>query len=274
MSLYSPVSVFRVSGARNTFFVINLFHPESLNKFSQMSDFDKRELARKLCQRYYGFHTDGLLFLKPETEHDFSWEFFNSDGSTAEMCGNAARCAVLFFHEQVRPQKEIHFKTSAGDITGEFLASNLIRVQMTKIFAIKTQTVLGLTGFYVNTGVPHFVLEQDPSAELAKKLRLVPDFGPPGANITFVQDLRSGEIAEGKITAVTFERGVENFTQACGTGAVAAALYLQHKQGPQRSVNVQMPGGILKVEKLIENQRPLLTGEAQIEFEMTPWEKK
>jgi diaminopimelate epimerase len=96
----------------------------------------------------------------------------------------------------------------------------------------------------------------------------VTDFGPPGANITFVEDLR-----DDFLRAVTFERGVEDWTRACGTGAVAAAMYLQSINGQQDSIQVQMPGGLLKIQGARSGQRPLLIGPAQIEFEMENWEK-
>jgi diaminopimelate epimerase len=148
------------------------------------------------------------------------------------------------------------------------LSQNLVQVQMTEISAAKNMTVLGKAGYFVNTGVPHFVLPQAPDRELAVQLRKVTDFGPPGANITFVEDLR-----DDFLRAVTFERGVEDWTRACGTGAVAAAMYLQSINGQQDSIQVQMPGGLLKIQGARSGQRPLLIGPAQIEFEMENWEK-
>jgi diaminopimelate epimerase len=269
MKATSALSVTRMSGARNTFFVVNVFEPAWAKAFTRMLDADKREMARRLCKGFFGFHTDGILFLKPEKKVDFAWDFFNSDGSTAEMCGNAARCAALFFYQRIQMKKTLQFLTSAGEISGEVLSDHLVRVQMTKVFGAREQTVLGQAGFYVNTGVPHFVLEKPTSAELAKSLRQVSDFGPPGANITFVE-----KSSPQNINAVTFERGVENFTEACGTGAVAASMYLQQKIGKQEAVQVHMPGGILKVENILENERPFLTGEAQIEFDLINWEQK
>jgi diaminopimelate epimerase len=134
---------------------------------------------------------------------------------------------------------------------------------MTQISPTQRMTVLGTSGLYVNTGVPHFVIEQKPDTELSRRLRKVTDFGPPGANITFVQNLTNTSLE-----AVTFERGVEDYTQACGTGAVAAAMYLQNQKGPQNSIEVHMPGGVLKIENATAGSRPFLTGPVQIEFDM------
>ncbi len=262
-----PIS--RMSGAKNTFFVVNSFDPQWSSEFKNMADSDKREMAKHLCQSFFGFYTDGILFIKPEMNFDFSWDFYNSDGSTAEMCGNAARCAALFFYSRVEVKKNLKFLTSAGTIVAEVLSNQLVRIQMTEILSTREQTVSGHKGIFVNTGVPHFVLEMSPSRDLAKALRKVSDFGAAGANITFVEQAK-----EAHIKAVSFERGVEDFTEACGTGAVAAAVYLQKKLGKQKFVQVEMPGGNLQVENLIENQRPFLTGQAQLEFDLIHWEKK
>lgn len=263
MSIYKGLRVSRVSGTQNTFLIANVFDPQWAQIYPQWSVEQKAQFANFLCSQFYDFHTDGLLFLRPEKNLDFAWDFYNSDGSHAEMCGNAARCATYFFYEKVSPKKQLHFLTGAGEITGEVLAANSVRIEMTQISPTQSMTVLGNAGLYVNTGVPHFVIETKPDAELSRRLRKVTDFGPPGANITFVQNLTNTSLE-----AVTFERGVEDFTQACGTGAVAAAMYLQNQKGSQNSIEVHMPGGVLKIENAKVGSRPLLTGPAQIEFDM------
>ena len=263
------LTVSRMSGAQNTFFVINAFDPHWANALANMQNSDKAKLAKFLCEDFFGFQTDGLLFVRPEKNFDFAWDFFNSDGSFAEMCGNAARCVTLFYYLKVTQQGELRFLTGAGEISGEVLSADKVRVQMTAISDSRTMDVSGFHGYYVNTGVPHFVLEKAPDARLAKQLRQVKDFGPAGANITFIQNLRDG-FAE----AVTFERGVENFTQACGTGAVAAAMYLQEKMGQRESIEIQMPGGLLQIEGAKKGQRPFLTGPVRYEFDLTNWEFK
>lgn len=269
MSSFIGLRVSRMSGAQNTFFIANIFEPSWSQAYSAMSDSDKASLAAHLCTDFHGFHTDGLLYLRPENQFDFAWDFYNSDGSHAEMCGNAARCAAFFFYHKVKAQKQMKFLTVAGEITGEVLSPELVRVEMTKISDPKEMSVLGHTGFYINTGVPHFVLEERPDANTSKQLRKVSDFGTAGANITFVENLK-----QNYLQAVTFERGVEDFTQACGTGAVAAAMYLQSKKMAKNSVDVQMPGGILTIEGAGVGKRPFLTGSARIEFDIDNWELK
>lgn len=269
MKPLSGLTVSRISGAQNTFFIANVFDPAWAKVFSELTTNEKAKLAEFLCESFFGFHTDGLLFVRPEKGYDFAWDFYNSDGSFAEMCGNAARCATWYFHQKVKPQKTLRFLTGAGEISGEVLSNDSVRVEMTQVSETKKMTVLGQEGFYVNTGVPHFVIPQKPDADLSKKLRKVPDFGPAGANITFIQNLKD-HFAE----AVTFERGVEDFTQACGTGAVAAAMYLQSLNGPRKLIEVQMPGGLLKIENAESFKRPFLTGPVKFEFDLEHWEFK
>jgi diaminopimelate epimerase len=257
----------RMSGAENTFFVINAFDSSWAPLFLQMTDSDKRNLAKHLCRDFYGFHTDGILFVRPEKGFDFAWDFFNSDGSKAEMCGNAARCATLFFHSKVQNKQPARFLTGAGEISGEVLPNGQVRIQMTEISDSKMMSVLGKKGYFVNTGVPHFVINQSPDTEIAVALRKVSDFGPPGSNITFVEQLQ-----DDSIQAVTYERGVEDYTRACGTGAVAAAMYLQSVKGPRETVKVQMPGGLLIIHGAQSGKRPFLTGPTQFDFDLENWE--
>lgn len=259
------LSFTRVSGAENTFFVVNLFDSKTAQLISTWSESTKKAWVQKVCESYFGFKTNGVLFLRPESDVDFSWDFYNSDGSSAEMCGNAARCAIYFYFHQVENKPELSLKTIAGNIYGKVLGVNSVQVQMTKTFDEKKYfEIEGFgSGYFINTGVPHFVTESAPNKELAARLRFHPLFGDPGSNITFVKVIDSD-----KAEAVTFERGVEDFTQACGTGAVAAAMYLKSKEVKIVNAKIHMPGGLLIVENLELGATPLLTGGAQFEFEL------
>lgn len=255
----------RVSGAENTFFVVNRFDPQSDKIVSSWSESQKKEWIQKVCESYFGFKTNGVLFLKKEAGFDFTWDFYNSDGSSAEMCGNAARCAVYYYYHQIEKKEEISLKTIAGEIRGKVLGEDWVQVQMTKTFDEKRNLNIPdfATGYFINTGVPHFVVEKAPDKEWASRLRFHPEFGKPGSNVTFVK-----VISWDKAEAVTFERGVEDFTEACGTGAVAAAMYLKSKAPNIQSAKIQMPGGELIVENLELGERPLLIGGAQLELEL------
>lgn len=255
----------RVSGAENTFFIVNLFDAQAAQIVSAWSESTKKSWVTKVCESFFGLKTNGVLFLRQEPGYDFGWDFYNSDGSSAEMCGNAARCAIYFYYHQVEKKPELSLKTIAGEIRGKVLGNNWVQVEMTKTFDEKKEfEIEGFgQGYFVNTGVPHFVIERNPDKELAARLRFHPLFGNPGSNITFVKVIGSD-----KAEAVTYERGVEDFTQACGTGAVAAALYLKSKTPQIQKAKIHMPGGKLIVENLEIGERPLLIGGAQLEVEL------
>ena len=118
-----------------------------------------------------------------------------------------------------------------------------------------------IQGMSVNTGVPHFVLELARDPELAKQIRKHKSFGKAGTNVTFLE-----KHLPGHLFAVTYERGVEGFTNACGTGAVAASAFSQQKNGMQEQI-VEMPGGELKIRCDDSGLRPSLTGDAKIDFQ-------
>ncbi len=227
----------------------------------------KIKLTQKICA---ATNTDGILFLSPggSAEVDFIWDFYNADGSSAEMCGNAARCATQFCKEELNVKKEkIVFQTKAGKIFCSQISDGQYSVEMPEIHLKNksmqlSENFAGEKFFFVDTGVPHLVVEKnylqsisvkdEKFKQLAKLLREHKDFKPQGTNVTFVSSQNNMKYA------ITFERGVEDFTKACGTGAVAAAVYFSEKKN-EASYQINMPGGLLKVE-LIIGKRPLLIG--------------
>lgn len=258
----------RYSATKNTFFVGNLFLSEMNSFYSRLSRESKLELVRYLCGGIFDQKSDGLFFIKPNSILDFEWEFYNSDGSIAEMCGNAARCASLAFHK-FKKVDHAAFKTGAGEISSQISLINeteaafQARVTMTQVSEIKEVIVDGHKGLFVNTGVPHFVIPENPDFKIGRLLRSSSQFGSAGANITFVKDHAQS------LEAVTFERGVENFTQACGTGAVAAAVWKNHVHKKSEIRSVQMPGGELLVENAVSGMKPFLTGDVKMDYRMT-----
>ncbi|MFZ3230065.1 MAG: diaminopimelate epimerase [Pseudobdellovibrio sp.] len=251
------INTFLLSGAGNTFHIIN-----DLNENSTLNESQKKKLTRKICKLN---PADGVIFLQAEKNKSgqYKWGFFNNDGSDAEMCGNATRC-VGFYLKNILNDKnnEWLLSTRAGLITIKALpdletSKNLFLVRMTAIIELQSKL-----GFYCNTGVPHLVLEiKDINKcknfeESAKKLRNHPDFFPAGTNVTYVQ--RLDEI--NKIKAISFERGVEGFTAACGTGAMAAAFYNLKIQHCNKTY-VEMPGGTLMMDVSNLNE-PIMVGPA------------
>ncbi|MCX7977481.1 MAG: diaminopimelate epimerase [Bdellovibrionaceae bacterium] len=211
---------------------------------------------------------DGVVFLT-EQDHElvWSWDFYNRDGSKAEMCGNAARCAVCWISQRRNlVGKWIVIKTLAGEIKGK-LDTDGVKVIMPEVSNSKWLELGTKKIFFAKAGVPHLVvpcpqkdLEDIDLISEAKFLRQLPALGPSGANVTFVF-----EVERGKFKAKTWERGVEGFTLACGTGAVAAAEYLRQTKGLIKA-DIHMPGGTLSVD--LSEQRPLLMGPVKIREEV------
>lgn len=236
-----------ISGAGNSFHVL-ADRPE-------LSLEEKKHFARSICKSE---PADGLIFLKNKSANLYQWDFFNNDGSDAEMCGNASRCVGYYIKHELNPPDNIwKLETQAGAVEIKSLGNKLFQITMTPLILLKSSH-----GFFCNTGVPHLVVEvTSPSyyskyKDKAQALRWHKDFQPAGTNVTLVSWAARPEILQ----AVTFERGVENYTEACGTGAMAAAFYNFKKNALAHS-QVEMPGGTLIMD-LNNLDKPLMTGPA------------
>jgi diaminopimelate epimerase len=191
---------------------------------------------------------DGLIFIENSTIADFSWNFYNADGSIAEMCGNGSRCAARFAYRHNIAGKKMKLETLAGIVEMEICAEDdVVRVKMTQPCDFRFELSLELGGEerpaqYVNTGVPHVVIftEEDdvPVVSWGRKIRYHQLFEPKGANVNFVRLL-----PDGRLKVRTYERGVEDETMACGTGAVASALFAALLKGFDSPVEVVTSGG-------------------------------
>jgi diaminopimelate epimerase len=177
---------------------------------------DRAELAKVICDRHDGVGADGLIVVLPNGECDFEWQFYNSDGSIASMCGNGARaCAHYAFANGIAP-KNMRFLTGAGIINAE-VSGDIVEVELTKPKNLSEPfKELGFTWYLCDTGVPHLVTIVDSleifDLETARKMRY-----NCNANVNFVTIKNSGELF-----VRTYERGVEDETLACGTGMAAA----------------------------------------------------
>jgi diaminopimelate epimerase len=230
----------KMNGAGNDFVLIDNRAQES--KIS-------RDQVVRLCDRHRGVGADGVIVLVPcrSGKADWAWEFFNSDGSAGEMCGNGARCFGRFVQKLTGVQDSFTFETEAGVITARF-QGDLVTVNLTVPSALRLNEQLPLaagpqTVHSVNTGVPHAVLFV-PDADKAMVLQWGPEirrhahFAPKGTNVNFVQVL-----GPGRIRVRTFERGVEGETLACGTGVTASALISSRVHRFDSPVKVRVQGG-------------------------------
>ena len=212
----------KMTGAGNDFIVID-------DRRNAVGD-DARELARELCRRRVSVGADGLILLVPSTRADFRMRYFNADGSEADMCGNGGRCVARFAHDLGVVGREMQFESRSG-LHKASVTDDGVRLSMTEPRALILDFPLSLYGekltpHRVNTGVPHAVLEVEdlesfPVVERGRAIRRHEAFLPEGTNVDFVRALPDGRAA-----LRTYERGVEDETLACGTGAVASAIVL------------------------------------------------
>jgi diaminopimelate epimerase len=184
--------------------------------------------ARRVCAPKVGVGADGLILIEDSPRADFRWRFFNADGSEAEMCGNGARCAARFAVMQELAGPRLTFETLAGLIEAE-VQDRQVRVTMVGVEDLRLHLSIPLksgpvAGHFLRVGVPHVAvpvdhLEEAPVREWGREIRFHQMFQPAGTNVNFirVKDSHALEIR-------TYERGVEDETLACGTGAVASAL--------------------------------------------------
>ena len=174
--------------------------------------------AIKLCNRTEGIGADGLVVLVPSNEANFKWQFYNSDGSHAAMCGNATRAVSHYaFTNNLVSSNEIEFLTGAGLIKS-CVQDDVVETQLTLPKVIKEEFMQdGFTWYLVDTGVPHLVTIVDDlnlyNHDLCAKMRY-----EHNANVNFAK------IENGIIKVRTYERGVEGETLACGTGMAACFL--------------------------------------------------
>ncbi len=242
------IPFFKMNGSGNDFIVIN--NREHIVE-KNIEEMTVREFVKKVCTRRLSVGADGLILIEKDDEYDFSWRFFNNDGSEVEMCGNGSRCAARFAVLNNIAPLTMRFRTIAGIIEAQITGLRTVKVQLTKpkdyIEELKLEGI-EMPASFINTGVPHVVyfvedVESVDVKELGKKTRYHEHFKPEGTNVNFAQ-----VVGESSIKIRTYERGVEDETLACGTGATAAALIGILKGYVQSPVEVQTrSGNILRI---------------------------
>ncbi len=185
---------------------------------------NRSEIARKVCHRQNGIGADGLIVIIPHKNLDFEWEFYNSDGSVASMCGNGTRAAGLYAFENDLAPRKMRFLSGAGEIGVEVFDDGAVESELTKPKYIDDN----IDGFgkkwqLIDTGVLHLVT-LDQNLDILKKDELRALRVKHNANVNI------GKV-DGEILRIrTFERGVEDETLACGTGMAALFLHAKEKK--------------------------------------------
>ena len=202
-----PMQITKYSANGNDFVIFHTFLKQPRN-----------DLAKELCHRQNGIGADGLIVIVPHSEYDFEWQFYNADGSEAEMCGNGSRAAAHYAYTHQLAPASMRFLTLAGVIHAE-VKGDLVQSELTppKILA-KEILHDNKLWWKIDTGVPHMVTFVDDikhfDIQSARELRY-----KENANVNIAQIL-----PDGNLKVRTYERGVEDETLACGTG-MAACFY-------------------------------------------------
>ena len=252
----------KMNGAGNDFLILN-------NLTERLSPEVLSRIAQTLCERHLSIGADGLMVVDAPTQGgDYKMLFFNSDGSLGEMCGNGARCICRYGYENGLAGETQVVETTAGIVTGKRISERRYKIRLNDPTIMKLDAGVEVDGIHYNCayvelgnpGLPHAVVpyaglknaDENELRELGRKLRWHKSF-PKGANVNFYELTGEDEIYER-----TFERGVEDFTYACGTGtgSVAAVLTMQGKVSG-RGVRVNMTGGQLVID--VEREGPRIT---------------
>jgi diaminopimelate epimerase len=217
----NPITFSKMSGSGNDFIIID-------NRSRSLDGIDLSQFITAVCRRKMSVGADGLILIEPSDKADFSWRFYNSDGSRAEMCGNGARCAARFAYVNGIAGENLTFETDAGIVCGQVYADRA-KVKMPDPTDLRLDYSIELTNgpltvSSINAGVPHVVIMQDAIEDvdvfgLGREIRNHEAFAPAGTNVNFI--CRQGS---GRLAIRTYERGVEDETLACGTGSIASAL--------------------------------------------------
>ena len=240
----------KMQGAGNDFIIIN-------NMEEKLPVEKLGTLAKRICTRRLSIGADGLMVVDAPTEGgDYKMRFYNADGSLGEMCGNGARCIARYGYENGLAGITQRVETTAGLVIGERIDERQYRIRLNDISKINIDEKITVDGIertysYVelgNPGLPHVVMEipglstmdKEELRHLGKQLRYSEKF-PKGANVNFYEITGEDTLVE-----LTYERGVEDFTMACGTGTGSVVSVLTETNLVSgNDVRVNVPGGEL-----------------------------
>lgn len=255
------IKFYKYQGTGNDFVMID----------NRLETFPKKniQLIAHLCDRRFGIGGDGLILLENDPETNFKMVYYNSDGNQSTMCGNGGRCLVAFAKKLQVIDNNATFNAIDGLHHASIAENGIVSLQMIDVDVIKNTNDYS----FLNTGSPHHVQLVDDLAHLNVKdngaaIRYGDLYGKEGSNINFVKKIDANTFA-----LRTYERGVEDETLACGTGATAVAIAM-HANGQTNAtaININVEGGKLAVsfdKKGNQFINVFLIGPAEFVFEGT-----
>lgn len=235
---------------------------------NRQQKFDKNntKLVADLCDRRFGIGADGLILLENHDEYDFKMVYYNSDGNESTMCGNGGRCLVAFAKQLGVISDSAIFEAIDG-LHHASIEGDIVRLQMQDVASVlKNEDYI-----FLDTGSPHHVQFEDAidSFEIkakGSKIRYGAPYFEEGSNVNFVK-----KIDNDAFRLRTYERGVEDETLSCGTGATATAIAMHHLgETKKQHISIQVEGGELQVSFNVENgiyKDVWLIGPAKLVFE-------
>jgi diaminopimelate epimerase len=220
-----------------------------------------------LCDRRFGIGADGLILLESDVDTDFRMVYYNSDGNESSMCGNGGRCLVAFAKSLNLIENKTTFIATDGLHHATILKSDTVSLQMKDVNEVKINSEY----VFLNTGSPHHVtlvndLENYDVKTNGAEIRYSDLYGKAGSNVNFVS-----QISDNHFRLRTYERGVEDETLSCGTGATATAIAMNAiGKTNANTIDLDVEGGKLKVsfdKKTTVYSNVFLEGKATFVFE-------
>jgi diaminopimelate epimerase len=230
------INFFKYEGTGNDFVMIDN-RKETFPK-------DDVKLIAHLCNRRFGIGGDGLILLENDANSDFKMVYFNSDGNQSTMCGNGGRCLVAFANKLYIIDKSATFTAIDGLHHATISDEGIVSLQMKNVDSVTNSTDY----VFLDTGSPHHVqlvsdLFHINVKENGSAIRYDDLYGHSGANVNFVKQINSDTFS-----IRTYERGVEDETLSCGTGATAVAIAMKFiGKTTSNAIKINVEGGKLEV---------------------------
>lgn len=229
---------YKYQGAGNDFILID----------NRSKEFDptNHDIVKHLCDRRFGIGADGVMLLQNAENFDFEMIYYNADGQFGSMCGNGGRCIVAFAKRLGIINIETNFLAADGPHFAKVDNQNhWVSLQMLDVDTISRDN----DAYVLNTGSPHYVtilknVKNLNVVNMGREIRNHPNYIQQGINVNFVEQTANGLILR------TYERGVEDETLACGTGATAAALAIAIQDNciGHNVTEIEVMGGKLSID--------------------------
>ncbi|CAN1497413.1 DapF Diaminopimelate epimerase [Flavobacteriaceae bacterium] len=236
IKLIMEINFYKYEGTGNDFVIID-------NR-NEIFPRDNNKLIAHLCDRRFGIGGDGLILLEKDNETDFKMVYFNSNGDQSTMCGNGGRCLMAFANKLQIIDKSASFMAIDGLHYATISENGIVSLQMKNVDSVANSTDY----VFLNTGSPHHVqlvsdLKNINVKENGAAIRYSDLYGNAGSNVNFVEQINSDTFS-----IRTYERGVEDETLSCGTGATAVAIAMKTiGKTTSNAIKINVEGGKLEV---------------------------